>query len=165
MANANDMGPTVQVYRVYIRAKAQAIWDAITRPEWVHKYGYACPAEFDLRPGGAYRAFANEAMKAHGVKDSIIVGEIIESDPPRKLVQTWHPIWSPDAAAEKPTLLTYLIEEQPNGTCRLTLTHDLAGAPSLVPMVNGDNEQAGGGWSFVLSDLKSLLETGKALAA
>jgi uncharacterized protein YndB with AHSA1/START domain len=165
MSNASERSSTVQVYRVYIKAKAQAIWDAITKPEWVQKYGYACRAEFDLRPGGAYRAFATDAMKAQGAQDVLIVGEVIEADPPRKLVQTWHPIWDPTTAAETPSRLTYLIEEQPGGMCKLTLTHDLAGAPSLVSIVNGDTEQAGGGWSFVLSDLKTLLETGKALAA
>jgi uncharacterized protein YndB with AHSA1/START domain len=164
MSNAVQKG-TLQVYRVYIRAKAQAIWDAITKPDWAEKYGYACRVDFDLKPGGAFKAFASEPMKAHGVPDVVIVGEVIESDPPRKLVQTWHPIWSPESSAEKPTRLTYLIDEQPNGMCRLTVVHDLEGAPSLVPMVSGENEQAGGGWSYVLSDLKTLLETGKALAA
>jgi uncharacterized protein YndB with AHSA1/START domain len=165
MSNSEKQGSTVQVFRVFIKATPQAIWDAITKPEWVERYGYACKAEFDVRPGGAYRALATEAMQAYGAPKVIIVGEVIEADPPRKLVQTWHPVWDPTSAAETPTRLTYLIEEQPNGVCRLTLTHDLAGAPSLVSQVSGENAQAGGGWSFVLSDLKTLLETGKALAA
>jgi uncharacterized protein YndB with AHSA1/START domain len=164
MSNAVQKG-TQQVYRVFIKAKAQTIWDAITKPEWTERYGYACRMEVQLRPGGAFKAFASEPMKAYGSPDVIIVGEVLESDRPRKLVQTWHPIWSPESSAEVPTRLTYLIDEQPNGTCRLTVVHDLAGAPSLVPMVNGENEQAGGGWSYVLSDLKTLLETGRALAA
>ena len=46
---------TTQVYRVYIKATPQRIWDAITDPEWNDRYGYARPAEYDLRPGGAYR--------------------------------------------------------------------------------------------------------------
>lgn len=165
MTDAAPKSPTTHLFRVYIKAKPQAIWNAITRPEWTQKYGYACRAELELRPGGAYRAYANEAMKAHGGPDVIIVGEVIESDPPRKLVQTWHPVWDPQSAAEAPTRLTYEIAEQPGGVCMLTLTHDVAGAPLTETIVTGENPQAGGGWSFVLSDLKTLLETGRALAA
>ena len=84
MTDAGQKDANTQVYRVFIRAKPQAIWDAITSPEWVHKYGYGCRAELDARPGGKYQAFATDAMKAHGAPDVMIVGEIIESDPPRK---------------------------------------------------------------------------------
>ena len=52
-----------QVYRVYIKASPEAIWDAITKPEWSERYGYGGRVEYDLRPGGAYRAFASEDMK------------------------------------------------------------------------------------------------------
>ncbi len=99
---AAEKSVTTQVYRVFIKATAQAIWDAITQPEWAKKYGYGCPVEYDLRPGGVYRSTANDAMKAHGVPDVIIVGKVLEADPPRKLVQTWHPIWDPQSAAEAP---------------------------------------------------------------
>ena len=47
---------TTQVYEVYIRATPQAIWDAITSPEWTVKYGYQGAVEIELRPGGAYKA-------------------------------------------------------------------------------------------------------------
>ena len=43
---------TTQVYRVYIKASPQAIWDAITKPEWSERYGYGSRVEYDLRPGG-----------------------------------------------------------------------------------------------------------------
>ncbi len=110
MTTATEQRVTTQVYRVYIKAKPQAIWDAITKPEWVEKYGYGGRCEYDLRPGGGYKAFASEQMKAFGTPDTIIVGEVIEADPPRRLVQTWHPIWDPESAAEEATRLTYEIE-------------------------------------------------------
>ena len=160
MTTAAQQKVTTQVYRVFIKATPQAIWDAITRPEWAQKYGYACPVEYDLRPGGKYRSLANEPMKAHGAPDVIIVGEVVEADPPRKLVQTWHPIWDDASAAETATRLTWEITEQPAGICRLTLTHDVTGAPLTASMVAGEVADAGGGWSWVLSDLKTLLETG-----
>ena len=163
-AAAEARTATIQVHRVFIKAPPQKIWDAITTPEWLEKYGYACRAEFELRPGGSYKAFSNAAMKAHGAVDLMIVGEVIEADPPKKLVQTWHPIWDPISAAETPTRLTYEIVEQPGGVCRLTVINDVTGAPSVAKMVAGEVENAGGGWPFVLSDLKSLLETGESFS-
>jgi uncharacterized protein YndB with AHSA1/START domain len=129
MTIATEKSVTTQVYRVFIKTTAQAVWDAITRNEWIEKYGYGGTAEYDLRPGGQYRAFAPEAMKAYGAPDVIIVGEVIEADPPRKLVLTWHPVWDPQAETEAPTRLTYEIEAQPNGLTRVTVVHDVAGAP------------------------------------
>lgn len=156
---------TTQVFRVFIKATPQAVWDAITKPEWIEKYGYQCRAEFDLRKGGTYQAFANAAMKGHGAPDVIIVGEVVEADPPRKLVHTWHPIWDPTSASEQPTRLTWEIEAAQGGTTKLTVVHDVTGAPSVARIVSGESTDAGGGWSWVLSDLKSLLETGKSLAS
>jgi hypothetical protein len=74
-------------------------------------------------------------------------------------------LMDPDMAAEGFTRLTYEIEPTQYGT-RLTVTHDLESAPKLAAMVAGahEDEGAGGGWAWVLSDLKSLLETGKPLA-
>ena len=163
MTIATEKSSTTQVYRVFIKASAQAVWNAITKSEWVERYGYGGRAEFDLRPGGAYRAFASDAMKAHGSPDVIIVGEIVEADPPRRLVQTWHPIWDPQSEAEPPTRLTWEIDEQPGGMTRVTVIHDVAGAPGVARMVAGEVPDAGGGWSYVLSDLKTLLETGASM--
>jgi uncharacterized protein YndB with AHSA1/START domain len=151
-----------QVYRVYIQATPEAIWNAITNPEWNHKYGYGGRSEYDLRPGGAYKAFASEAMKAHGGPDVIVDGEVIEANPPRKLVQTWRPLWDPEMVAEGFKRLTWEIEPGPDGVTTLTVTHELDRAPKTAAQVSGRIKEAGGGWSFILSDLKTLLETGKA---
>src|SRR6266568_8652242 len=95
-----------QVYRVYINATPQAIWDAITKPEWTAKYGYAGMVDYELRPGGKFRVHANEGMKAFGMPDIISDGEVIQADPPRTLVQTWRMLMSPEMAAEGFTHLT-----------------------------------------------------------
>jgi uncharacterized protein YndB with AHSA1/START domain len=158
-----DKTATTQVYRIVIKASAQAIWDAITKPEWTERYAYAGRAEYDLKAGGRFRMWASPDMKAVGLPDELIVGEVIESDPPRKLVQTWHPLFNADTAAETPTRLTYEIQENQGGVCTVTLTHDVTGAPLVAGMVpgGGDPVRGGGGWPWMLSDLKSLLETGK----
>jgi uncharacterized protein YndB with AHSA1/START domain/DNA-binding transcriptional ArsR family regulator len=153
-----------QVYRVYIKAPATLVWDAITSPEWSHRYGYGGYVSFDLRPGGAFSAKADERGMAGGMPEDLLVGEVLEVDPPNRLVQTWHPVWSPDFAAEPATHLTYELRESDGITC-LTLTHELTGAPLVAEQVGGTLEGAGGGWAEVLSDLKSLLETGSSMHA
>jgi uncharacterized protein YndB with AHSA1/START domain len=155
-----------QVYRVYIKATPQAIWDAITSPEWTDRYGYGGRADYDLRPGGAFTMYASEAMRAFGAPEVAIDGEVIAADPPHKLVQTWRMAMDPGMAAEGFTRLTYEIEEAANGVSKLTVIHDLTGAPGLATMVAGEMEDtgAGGGWSWVLSDLKTLLESGSRMA-
>jgi uncharacterized protein YndB with AHSA1/START domain len=156
---------TTQVYRVYIKATPQAIWDAITKPEWTDRYGYGGTVEGALQAGAPYRILAGAGMQAAGVSGPVIDGELLEVDPPRKLVQTWRMVMDEEMAAEGLTRLTWEIEEGEGGVTRLTVTHDLEGAPKLAAMVAGRMESigAGGGWSWVLSDLKSLLETGKPL--
>ena len=155
----------VQVYRVYIKATPEAIWDAITKPEWNKRYGYRSSAEYELSPGGAYRAFASEEMSAQGAPAVIIDGEVVEVDPPRKLVQTWHALFDEETTAEPATRLTWEITEDPlAGATVLTVTHELEGAPRTATLTSGyGGEGAGGGWSWILSDLKTLLETGSAI--
>jgi uncharacterized protein YndB with AHSA1/START domain len=96
----------------------------------------------------------------------MVDGEVIEADPPRKLVQTWRLTMDPEMEAEGYTRLSYEIEAGESGVTKLTVVHDLDGAPKLAPMVAGelDDTGAGGGWAWILSDLKSLLETGAPLA-
>jgi uncharacterized protein YndB with AHSA1/START domain len=156
---------TIQVYRVYIGATPEAIWTAITDPEWTGRYGYGAKAEYDLRPGGAYRGFSNDGMRAQGAPEVAVDGEVIEADPPRKLVQSWRLAMDPGLAAEGFTRLTYEIEPTNGGVTKLTVTHDLTGAPGMASLVAGEQEEtgAGGGWAWVLSGLKTLLETGASL--
>ena len=158
-----DKTTTTQVYRIVIKASAQAIWDAITKPEWSEKYAYGGRVHYELKAGGHYHHQATAEMKAMGIPEEMIVGEVVESDPPRKLVQTWHPLFSAETSAEPHTRLTYEISEGSGDVCTVTITHDVTGAPSVAGMVQGGGDPArgGGGWPWVLSDLKSLLETGK----
>ena len=123
--------------------------------------------EFDLRPGQPYVVHPGEGMREFpDIPDDIIDGEILEADPPRRLSMTWRMLMDPQMQAEGFTKLTYEIEETESAGTRLTVIHELEGAPTLGAMVRGaaEAEGAGGGWGWVLSDLKSLLETGKPLA-
>jgi uncharacterized protein YndB with AHSA1/START domain len=161
-----DALTTTQVHRVYIKATPQAIWDAITTSEWTARFGYGNGVDYDLRPGGPFQALASAAMKQFGAPDVIADGEVVEADPPRRLVQTWRLLMDDDIAAEGFTRLTYEIEASESGVSCLTVIHDLAHAPKLAVLVGGQStEQGGGGWPWILSGLKTLLETGEALPA
>ena len=172
MTSTTQTTTTTQVYRVYIKASAEAIWAAITKPEWTERYGYTGLADYDLRPGGAYRVRATEQFKAASLAqgypcpDVIIEGEVLEADPPRRLVTTFRMLMDPALAAEPLTRVIHEISEGANGVCSLTLTHELDGAPQLAALVGGTyvGEGGGGGHAWVLSDLKTLLETGKSFA-
>ena len=158
---------TTQVYRVWIKATPEAIWDAVTSPEWTDRYGYGGVFEDpDLQPGSSYNIMAGAGMQTMGVNGPIVDGEVLEVDPPKRLVLTWRMLMDESLQAEGFTRLAYEIEPQDGGVTRLTVTHDLTGAPGLAAMVAGEHEDAGagGGWAWVLSDLKSLLETGEPLA-
>ena len=163
MTKSDPASPT-QVHEIYIKATPQAIWDAITKPEWTERYGYQGPAEYELRPGGAYRASASKAMIAMGIQGTLVDGEVVEVDPPNKLVQTYRFLFSDANRAEGFSRVTWEIAPSGSGFSLLTVTHELAGKPIMASMVSSKFSETGtGGWSWILSDLKSLLETGRPL--
>ena len=83
---------------------------------------------------------------------------MLEFDPPRRLVHGWQSLYDPELAEEEPSRVTWEIEPQDGGYCKLTVTHDkLEGAPKTAESVHGE------GWMMVLSGLKTLLETGEGL--
>ena len=161
MTTMTEAAVTTQVHRIYIQATPEAVWTAITDPEWTEKYGYGGRGEFDLRAGGSYAGRSSQEMRDSGAPDVAVDGEVLEADPPNRLVHTFRMLMDDDMAAEGFTRLTYEIVEVA-GRTRLTITHELEGAPRLAQLLAGDWEDrgAGGGWPFVLSSLKTLLETG-----
>jgi len=150
-----------RVFEVYIKASPRAIWDAVTLPEWNERYGYRARSEYELRPGGAFRAYAGDAMKAYGAPDVVVDGEVLEVDPPHRLVQTYRFLWDPALEAEGFTKVTWEIGKPYQGVTKVTLRHEVAGAPLTEAQVTGQVAETGGGWAMILSDLKTLLETGK----
>jgi uncharacterized protein YndB with AHSA1/START domain len=136
-----------QVYRLFIRATPEAIWEAITSPEFTQKYFHGVTIETtpDQR-----RSYQGGQLKS--------VQEVLEFEPPRRLAHSWTSYYDPELAAEEPSRVTWEIEPQEGGYCLLTVTHDrLEGAPKTAESVSGT------GWMMVLSGLKTLLETGKPL--
>ena len=155
----------VTIHEIYIKAPAEQIWEAITSPDWTVKYGYRTAMNYDLRAGGKFVSRATPQMREFGLPEVVVDGEIIEALPPRRLVQTFRFQFSPQNVAEGFTRLTYEIEQTPAGFCRLRITHDVTGAPMMEADVTRTfSDRGGGGWNWTLSDLKSLLETGRPLS-
>ena len=142
--------PKTQVYSVFIRATPEQVWDAITKPEFTLKYFYGTTFESDYAPGCPYRGFAADGSEQ-------IEGVVIEADPPRLLRTTWRALWADELRAEPPSRVTWELEPAGEGVTKLTVVHDeLEEAPKTAASVAG-------GWSLVVSGLKSVVETGEGL--
>jgi uncharacterized protein YndB with AHSA1/START domain len=152
------------VFRVWIKSTPEKVWEAIVDPAFNCRYGYGLSSEYDVRPGGLYLVRQPEEMVKLGAPAVMIDGEVLEADPPKRLVQTWHANFTPETTAEAPQRVTYELEEEGEGIVILTVTHDLAQAPATALFVEGDAELGGkGGTPMMLSDLKTYLETGKSM--
>ena len=139
---------TTQVYNVVIKATPEAIWDAITKPEFTRRYFHR--ASINVTP--EHRTTRGPNGEVWGDAD------VFEFDPPRKLSHGWRSLYSEELAAEEESRVTWEIEPGDDGVCLLTVVHDrLEGAPKTAASV------AGPGWMRVLSGLKTLLETGEPL--
>ena len=140
-----------QVYQVFIKASPEQVWDAITRPEFTARYFFGSRVQTTGEAGTPIRHLAAHSDELWG-DDAIL-----ESEPPRRLVHTWRSLYDPALAAEPESRITWEIEAQPGGVSKLTVIHDqLERSPRTAAGVAG-------GWAYVLSGLKTLLETGEPL--
>lgn len=139
------------VYVTYIRTTPEKLWQALTDPEFTRRYWVETWQECEWEKGAAWKIVAPNGT----VPDS---GEVVEIDPPKKLVLSWKHHFTPSAAHEPLTRLTYDLEPQ-GEMVKLTVIHE-----SDVPdsKVIGATSQ---GWPVILSSLKSMLETGESLEA
>ncbi|HEY7522405.1 MAG TPA: SRPBCC domain-containing protein [Candidatus Limnocylindrales bacterium] len=147
---SSTAAPPAAVFTVFIRTTPDQLWRAITDSEFTTRYYYRSAVESDWNPGAGYRYHIDGADQ--------ITGTVIEADPPRKLVQTFDARWDEDVAADAPTRISWEIEEAGPGMCRLTVVHD--GFASRTATY----ESVVGGMPYILSGLKTLLETGSPLA-
>lgn len=135
------------VYVTYIRTTPEKLWAALTLPEFTKQYWFGVSMECDWKTGSGW------AMKYPDgrVTDS---GEILEADPPRRLVIKWLNEWKPEFKAEGYSRCTMELE-QVEDTAKLTVIHEID-----KPNARVINEGVSQGWPKILSNLKSLLETG-----
>jgi uncharacterized protein YndB with AHSA1/START domain len=135
-----------KVYEIYIKTTPQLLWQAITDKNLRAKYNFGVGVESDWKKGSTYTG-TSPAMPG-----SLLEGEILESDPPKKLVQSFRALWSDAVKAEGTSRVTWEIEPVGKDSCKLLVTHD--------QMREGANPEIYGGWPMILSGLKTLLETG-----
>jgi uncharacterized protein YndB with AHSA1/START domain len=137
-----------KVFEIYIKTSPERLWEAITSDELRRKYSFGVGVDSDWTQGSGY-----EASAANG-SIPISVGENLDVDPPRRLVQSFQALWGEEVKREGTSRVTWEIE-QVQDSCRLTVIHD--------QLREGANDQIYGGWPMILSGLKTLLETGETL--
>jgi uncharacterized protein YndB with AHSA1/START domain len=138
---------TTQVYQVFIKAPPEKIWEAITTPAFTHKYFFG--SHITVTP----ERFTG--LDSEG--NDLVLGAVSEYEPPNRLVHEWRSLYDPETAGEAASRVAWEIEDK-GGFSLVTVTHDrLEESPKTA-------ENVAGGWSFVLSGLKTLLETGAPLA-
>ena len=134
------------VYVTYIRTTPEKLWQALTDGALTKKYLFSETLHSDWKRGSDWYSTGPS-----GSRD--VDGTVIESDPPNRLVLTWHVLWDKELSNEL-SRVTYLIEKR-GEVCKLTVTHELPEAPKTARQVGQD------GWQLILSGLKTLLETGQ----
>jgi uncharacterized protein YndB with AHSA1/START domain len=143
------MAKSTFVYVSYIRTTPEKLWSALTDPEFMKQYWFGTHCESEWTPGSSWKMVHPDGT----ITDA---GEIVEAEPPRRLVIRWQNQFKPELKAEGESRCTMEIE--PNGTAvKLSITHTIEREPSkLITAVSG-------GWPKIISNLKSLLETGAAV--
>jgi len=143
---------TTQVYQVFVKATPEQVWDAITKPEFTSRYFYGSHVDSTFEPGAPFRSYSPD-------KEQLWVdGEVLESDPPRRLSHSWRALYDEELADEQHSRVTWELEPADGGVTKLTVVHDeLDGAPKTA-------QNVAGGWMYILSGLKTLVETGEPLA-
>jgi uncharacterized protein YndB with AHSA1/START domain len=137
--------PMEKIFEIYIRTTPDRLWEAITDPEIRARYNFGAGVHSDWKPGSRLEMSSPKAGMLLGE------GEVLEAEPPRRLVHTLTALWGEEARSEGATRITWDIE--PVGdSCRLTVTHD--------QLREGASDQLYGGWPMILSGLKTWLETG-----
>lgn len=143
-----SMSDTKLVYETYIRTTPAKLWSALTEPEFTRQYFHGTEIRSKLKKGEPFLSTAADGTK-------MVDGEVLECDPPHKLVHTWRVHYDPSMSHEL-SKVSYLIEQK-GENCKLTVVHEVENAPLTAAQVKG-------GWVPILASLKTLLETGKPLA-
>ena len=134
------------VYTTYIRTTPEKLWHALTNIEFMKQYWFGMHCVSEWKPGSPWHMQFSDGR----ICDA---GEIVESDPPKRLAIKWRSEWKPELKAEGYSLCVLELEPHDEAV-KLTVTHSVDQSPSkLIVAVSG-------GWPRILSNLKSLLETG-----
>ncbi len=144
------MARSTFTYIIYIRTTQQKLWSALTTDtEFMKQYWFGMHCQSQWTAGSPWKMVGS----AGDIYDE---GEIVEAVPPRRLVIRWTNQLKPELKAEGASLCT--MELEPSGAAvRLSITHTIEREPSKFI------EAVSGGWPKIISNLKTLLETGDIL--
>lgn len=143
------MSKPIHRLQIYIRTTPEKLWHALTTGQITQQYYMHSRVESTWQVGSPYRYITPDGQ-------TLIDGEVKESQPPLRLVTTFNALFMPEDQRGETTLVTYSIE--PVGeTCKLTVVHE--GLTPDSPMTLNIHT----GWAQITSSLKSLLETGTPL--
>ena len=143
------MARSTYVYVTYIRTTPEKLWSALTDGEFMKQYWFGNHCESQWTAGSPWKSVRGDGV----ILDA---GEIVEADPPRRLAIRWRNQNKPELKAEGDSLCT--MELEPSGPAvKLSITHTIEREPSKFILA------VSGGWPKVISNLKSLLETGSAV--
>lgn len=145
------MKPSTFLYVTYIRTTPQALWNALTDREFTQQYWFGATVESAFTAGAPWKITLADGRVAD-------TGEILEADPPKRMVIKWRNEFRPELKAEGHSRCTLALDPLDDGTVKLTITHEIDRPDSqLIVAVSG-------GWPRIMSNLKTLLETGQPLS-
>lgn len=145
------MSKSTFAYVTFIHTTPERVWSALTTPEFMRQYWFDMHCESDWKAGSSWKLVFPDGRIADR-------GEIVEADPPRRLVIKWHNEWKPELMAEGYSLCMFTLEVVPDNAksvVKLSIVHSMERDSSKLI------EAVSGGWPRILSNLKSLLETGE----
>lgn len=153
MCASETLGGAAQsqfVYVTFIRTTPEQFWTALTSPAFTERYWFGMHAESDWRAGSPWSLRFPDGRLADE-------GAIAEAEAPRRLAIRWRNVFRSELNEEGESLCTLEIEPVGGGVVQLTVTHRI-GRPGSKFI-----EAVSGGWPRILSNLKTLLETGEVL--
>jgi uncharacterized protein YndB with AHSA1/START domain/DNA-binding transcriptional ArsR family regulator len=142
-----EEGP-VKVFEVYIRATPERVWQGITDGELTRQYYFGSPISSEWTQGARFEMTSPDGGEVW------VEGEVLEVEPPRRLVQSFRAHWDAEMEQQDPSKVTWDLEPAGEAT-RLRVTHE--------DLTQAAERQVSGGWPQILSGLKTLLETGEPL--
>ena len=137
------------VYVTYIRTTPEKLWQALIEPEFTRQFWVGTWQECEWKVGATWKLMIPDGR----VGDS---GEVLEIDPPKRLVLSWRNEFKPELQVEGYSRMTYELQ-QVGESIKLTVIHEMDQPNSKLI------EGVSNGWPHLLSSLKSMLETGESL--
>jgi len=139
------------LYVTFIKTTMEKLWAALLEPEFTKEYWFNCYQVSDWKKGSSWQLVGATSGK---VMDA---GEILDIDPPKRLVIKWRNEFKPELKEEGYSRCEILLEPYDFGTVKLTINHSIDRPNAKII------ESVSGGWPRILSNLKSLLESGQVI--